>query len=292
MEEFAAFLVQFLGGPAADTQRRWWVSLHESHRRFRLDQRHKDAWMSHMTAALEEVGIEEPARTSLRGFFDLASGYASGSKATTRRLTRELAQRWSVQRGADEAVAAIRRGDAARAILLAAKCERAILVGLLGLMIGAGHVEFLQYVQERMEADPSMLEERYGGRTLLHTAAGVGSLRMVKLLLRLGADPNALDGGKHTPLYCTGNECACAESADVVHALVRGGARVDAADGVTGATALHMAARRGNAVVARALLDCGADIQAQDRRGDTALQRAINCRKPHVAELLRSWGKN
>jgi ankyrin repeat protein len=50
-----------------------------------------------------------------------------------------------------------------------------------------------------------------------------------------------------------------------------------------------MAARRGNAVVAKALLDCGATIDAVDRRGDTPLQRAINCRKLHVAELLRSY---
>jgi ankyrin repeat protein len=80
---------------------------------------------------------------------------------------------------------------------------------------------------------------------------------------------------------------AGAESADVVHELVRGGAKVDAHDGGTGATALYMAARRGNAVVAKALLDCGADINARDRRGDTPLQRAVNCRKAHVAELLR-----
>jgi ankyrin repeat protein len=122
---------------------------------------------------------------------------------------------------------------------------------------------------------------------LLHAAAGAGSLTTVELLLQLGADANALDGGKHTPLYSVGNECAGAESADVIRALVRNGARVDAHDGVTGATALHMTARRENAVVAKALLDCGADKTARDRRGDTPLQRAINCKKGHMAELLR-----
>jgi ankyrin repeat protein len=75
----------------------------------------------------------------------------------------------------------------------------------------------------------------------------------------------------------------------VVHALVRAGARVDADDGVTGATPLHMAARRGNAVVAKALLECGANLEARDRRGDTPLKRAINCRKLHVAELLKGY---
>jgi hemoglobin len=31
MNAFAAFLAQFLGGPAEDAQARWWLSLRESH---------------------------------------------------------------------------------------------------------------------------------------------------------------------------------------------------------------------------------------------------------------------
>src|SRR6266700_4168151 len=68
IEEFAAFLVQFLGGPSEDTQRRWWVSLHESHRRFKIGPKERDAWMSNMVQALEEVEIEQPLRGALRGF--------------------------------------------------------------------------------------------------------------------------------------------------------------------------------------------------------------------------------
>ena len=73
IEEFAAFLVQFLGGPGKDSQRRRWLSLQESHRRFQIDGRHRDAWMRHMGEALGEVGIEEPARSALRNFFEHAS---------------------------------------------------------------------------------------------------------------------------------------------------------------------------------------------------------------------------
>src|SRR5579871_1266318 len=36
IEEFAAFLIQFLDGDEAHTQRRWWLSLKESHARFRI----------------------------------------------------------------------------------------------------------------------------------------------------------------------------------------------------------------------------------------------------------------
>ena len=93
----------------------------------------------------------------------------------------------------------------------------------------------------------------------------------VELLLRLGADPNAADGGGRTPLYSVGNECKVAGAGKVVHALVRAGAKVDAHDGVKHCTALHMAARRGNVDVAEALLDCDADIEARDTLGETPL---------------------
>jgi len=60
-----------------------------------------------------------------------------------------------------------------------------------------------------------------------------------------------------------------------VRALVRAGADVNACCGVTRATALHMAARRGHVEITRALLDCGVAVNARNRKGDTPLQRAI-----------------
>src|SRR5579863_7315354 len=75
IEEFAALLVQFLGGPSEDSQRRWWLSLHESHRRFPLRAEHRDAWLKLMAATLDEVGIAEPERGALRDFFERSSAY-------------------------------------------------------------------------------------------------------------------------------------------------------------------------------------------------------------------------
>jgi ankyrin repeat protein len=67
---------------------------------------------------------------------------------------------------------------------------------------------------------------------------------------------------------------------------VRAGADVNGCGGVTRATALHMAARRGHVEIARALLDSGAAVHARDGKGNTPLQRAINCRKNGVSQLL------
>jgi ankyrin repeat protein len=87
-----------------------------------------------------------------------------------------------------------------------------------------------------------------------------------------------------------GNECSAPGGGEVVRALARVGANLDAQDGVKHCTALHMAARRGNVEVAEALLDCGANLEAHDSRGETPLRRAVNCRKISLVALLLKRG--
>ena len=132
IEEFSAFLAQFLGGPAADAQRRWWVSLRESHLRFKIGPAERTAWMGHMAKALDEVKIEEPLRTALHEFFARSSAYvvntgnAAAAAPGDTAIDRELARRWDAQRALDEAVAAVRSGDAERAITLAEGFRQAL----------------------------------------------------------------------------------------------------------------------------------------------------------------------
>ena len=303
VEEFAAFLAQFLSGPAEDAQSRWWLSLRESHLRFQIGRKERDAWMNLMAQALDDVPIAEPARSALRGFFERASAYLVNhgpapsvadhlSPSPGDGIHREIARRWEVQRVLDEAVAAVRNGDSGRAITLAERftLDRALLAALLAVMISSSRASLLDYVHQQLRRDPALVRERSRGRTLLHEASATGSLATVELLLQLGADPRSADAGRHTPLYCVGNECRAKGGGEVVRALVRAGANVDARDGVKRCTALHMAARRDNVEVAAALLECGADIEARDSLGDTSLRRAVNCDQTGVAALLLSQG--
>ena len=306
IEAFAAFLVHFLGGPGDDAQFRWWLSLRESHLRFKIRPRERSAWMANMVLALDDVRIEEPLRSVLLGFFERSSahvvnhGEASAvkegpSNPTSGAMRDEMSRRWDAQAGLDEVVAAISSGDTKRAVALAEgpalkTCGRSVLAGLLARMIRSGHSVLLDYVRARLTGDPALAQERYAGRTLLHEAAASGNPAMVELLLSFGIDPNAPDGGGHTPLYSVGNECAVEGAASVVRALVKAGANVDASDGVKRCTALHMAARRGNVEAAEALLDCGAGLEARDSVGDTPLRRAVNCNKVELAALLLARG--
>jgi truncated hemoglobin YjbI len=300
IEAFTAFLVQFSGGPDADSQSRWWLSLRESHLRFKIGQRERDAWMANMVRALHDVQIEEPLRSELLGLFERSSAYVvnhgeAPALEEGHGMGQEISRRWDAQTNLDELVTAIRRGDAKGAIVLAENpasttCGRSVRCGVLAQMVRCGQSALVDYVRARLTEDPTLAQERYAGRTLLHEAPAAGSMSVVELLLSLGADPNAPDGGRHTPLYSVGNECGVEDGGRVVRALVKGGADVDAHDGVKRCTALHMAARRDNVEVAGALLDCGADIEARDSVGETPLRRAVNCNQIGVVTLLLARG--
>lgn len=70
-------------------------------------------------------------------------------------------------------------------------------------------------------------------------------------MLGHGTAPDIPDSGGHTALYRVANECASETGPDLVMILAQAGADVNARDGVTRATALHMAARRGHTEIAR-----------------------------------------
>ena len=286
-EEFAAFLIQFLGGDEEKTQRRWWLSLRESHSRFKITVVERRAWLNQMKATLDGTPLDQTTRMALRQFFEHSSAYVIGSESG-RPEHDELAARWEQQRMLDKAIAAIAGGRDEEAIALAPHflSRPAVLVGLLGRMIQSSRAILIDFALDAVERDASLATRRSAGRTLLHYAAGAGCVEMVAALLRLGTDPNLQTDGGRTPLYCVANECASETGPQIVRALVRAGADVNASCGVTQATALHMAARRGHVDIARALLDCGAAMDARNSKGDTPLQRALNCRRNAVAQLL------
>ncbi len=287
IEEFGAFLIQFLGGDEKQTQRRWWLSLRESHGRFRIGDAERRAWLKHMAAALDAAPVDETTRQALMQFFECSSVYVTGREAGCPEHN-ELAQRWSEQRMVDEAIAAISAGRDDEAVALAPRLmsRPAVFTGMLARMMRSGRADLISYVLLALERDPSLATGRYGGRALLHYASGAGCLAVVERLLRLGTDPDIRDDGGRTPLYCAANECASEQGPPIARALVGAGADVNARCGVTRATALHMAARRGHVEIARVLLERGAEIDARDYKGCTPLQRAVNCRRHAVAQLL------
>ena len=67
------FLTQYFGGPPRYAQERGHPRLRMRHAPFPIDKTARDHWLGHMLAAIEEVGIAEPARTTMRDYFEMAS---------------------------------------------------------------------------------------------------------------------------------------------------------------------------------------------------------------------------
>jgi len=291
IEAFAAFLIQFLGGDEQQTQSRWWLSLRESHARFHIGAAHRSAWLKQMRAALDAVALPADIRHALHRFFSHTSQYVIGGETLgLPEENEELAIRWKGQQTLDDAVAAIAGGHDVQAIALASQfaSRPTVFVGLLARMMKTSRSGLVRFVRNSVERDPALGSARFNGRTLLHHAAGSGCIEVVELVLKQGIDPDIPDSGSHTALYRVANECATEASPELVRMLVRAGADVDARGGVTCATALHMAARRGHLEIARALIEAGAALNIRDKKGATPLQRAINCRRKDVAQLLRN----
>ncbi len=305
VEGLTAYLVQFLGGPCEYSDRRWSLSLREAHQRFKIGERERESWLRVMDQALEELRFAAPLRQALNDFFDQYSRYLIDAPAVpdnnptkSGEVHQEVNRRWHVEYTVEQAVRAARGGDSNLAIRLAESTELAAhferdcgaFLSLLALMSG-GKDTMVQYVQQRILDKPELALARYiYGRTLLHHAAAEGSLPVVSLLLRLKADPNAIDHYGHSPLYFAANQCAKESGAGIVRLLVIAGGDVNVIDRAKRCTPLHMAARRGYGQIAEALLDCGAALEARDSLGDTPLRRAVNCSQPEVARLLLTRG--
>ena len=64
--------------------------------------------------------------------------------------------------------------EALDALVEQVKRDRSVLASLLAVMIAGGDGALVEYVGERLRADPPVAQERYSGRALLHGAAAVG----------------------------------------------------------------------------------------------------------------------
>jgi hemoglobin len=286
-EEFAAFLIQFLNGPESQSQKRWWLSLRESHARFKITAADRTAWLSHMNVAIEETIQAPTARQALHQFFNQTSAYIRNHETPTIEHP-ELKSHWANQQTLDHLIAAINTNDDDTAISLAHRFTNrpSILTGILARMMQANRSTLSTFVLDSIATHPHLVHHRFAGRALLHFAAAAGSLEAVTALLQITNDPNVEDHGRHTPLYAVANECATETGPDIVRLLIHSGANPNIPQGQSAATPLHMAARRGHLEIARTLLDLGANPHHKDKKGDTPLQRARNCRQRAVERLL------
>jgi ankyrin repeat protein len=111
-------------------------------------------------------------------------------------------------------------------------------------------------------------------------------LRMMRFLLEHGGQVNTFGESDQMPLH----EAAFLGRSDVALLLIQHGARV-AASSFTGATPLHIATERpNNQAVAQVLLDHGAKIEARTFADETPLCRAATTARPEMVQFLLEHG--
>jgi hemoglobin len=69
-ERLALFLIQYFGGPSTYSERRGHPRLRMRHLPFSIGRAERDAWLGHMLAAIDAIGIAEPARSQMREYFE------------------------------------------------------------------------------------------------------------------------------------------------------------------------------------------------------------------------------
>ena len=67
------FLTQYFGGPAHYAAERGHPRLRMRHMPFPIDGDARERWLGHMLAAIDVVGMPEPAREVMRDYFERAS---------------------------------------------------------------------------------------------------------------------------------------------------------------------------------------------------------------------------
>jgi hemoglobin len=72
-ERLTLFLMQYWGGPSTYNERRGHPRLRLRHQPFAIGQAERDAWLGHMTAAVESLELAPALRKALLDYFETAS---------------------------------------------------------------------------------------------------------------------------------------------------------------------------------------------------------------------------
>jgi uncharacterized protein len=121
------------------------------------------------------------------------------------------------------------------------------------------------------------------GFTPLHLACFFGQLEAAEILIRHGADTNAVSPSRIAVIH----SAAASRNAALLKLVLGAGANPDAQQ-QAGYTALHEAAMHNSVERAQALLDAGADPAIKSDQGLTAADMAVQEGSKEVAELLTS----
>lgn len=151
------------------------------------------------------------------------------------------------------------------------------------LQPGPGNADTVR-VLLRLGADPNLVDKR--GESALLIASQYGREQSVAALLAHGVDPNPSNELQRPPLTFA----AINGHLGVVKRLVEAGAQADDFRDGQGKTALMSVSYLGHLKIAAVLLDAGADVNASDTNGHTPLSNAAFQGQSEIVRLLIKRG--
>ncbi|HNR39916.1 MAG TPA: ankyrin repeat domain-containing protein [Acidobacteriota bacterium] len=142
-------------------------------------------------------------------------------------------------------------------------------------------------VRALLERSPEALTARDGGgNTPLHIAAASGNVELILALIEKGAPLELQNARIKTPLHLA----AMNDRTEAVTALLRKGAAIEARDDYQRTALILCARERGQAATGRVLIEAGADVNAVDKFGSSALGLAAWRGKQEFVDLLLGHG--
>jgi ankyrin repeat protein len=158
------------------------------------------------------------------------------------------------------------------------------------------HLDVAKFLLEQ-GADPDAESGPYG--TPLHDASRFGSVKGAQLMLEHGANIHARNTKGHTPLHQVLVDLDSRFGTldldldldlylNTIRFLLAHGADIDALDN-DHATPLHLASHYGSTKGARLLLDLGANVHLEDKKGRTPFQVAADGGYEEITQLLSEY---
>jgi ankyrin repeat protein len=121
------------------------------------------------------------------------------------------------------------------------------------------------------------------GNRALEIACRKGNAQVTKILLDYGADVRLRTNAGTTVLH----EAALGDSSEVIEMLLALKADINAMDTESGSTPLHFAASFGRLNAVKTLVRRGAEVNRKDRKGMTPLETAVANAQDEVVRILR-----
>ncbi|PPE01923.1 hypothetical protein GOBAR_DD01063 [Gossypium barbadense] len=147
---------------------------------------------------------------------------------------------------------------------------------LLHVAVSSAHPEVVKLLSAA--ADESVvngIDEE--GWAPIHSAASIGNLEIMEILLSKGANVNVKNDGGRTALHYAASKGWL----KIAELLISHGAKINSKD---------KASSTGKSALCELLIEEGAEVEATDRAGQTPLMSAVICQNKEVALLLIRHG--